>query len=233
MKQTNLDHNKIYSLLEAQSQAIPRETTPSFHELHRFKMKIEENKSALHHYPYSMNAGRVLIYKAIFLAISFIFAALAGYLYSIYFNWTFSLLFGTTASVRTFLCGFSLALSAIALVAGLWIQPEREITHSIVNKTRHKARKIYSKKAAELSGYNASQNVISEHGLLLFREHYEIWLEEINDLEEEAILMVKRIRMSRVLSDKEKERLYNQALLELQTELDSRLAALNNGEAAS
>lgn len=228
MKQTNTDHNKIYSLLEAQP-PLP----PTFHELHRFKMKIEENKSALHHYPYSLNLGKVLIYKAIFLAISFIFAALAGYLYSIYFNWTFSLLFGTTAGVRSFLCGFSLVLSGIALVVGLWIQPEREIAHSIVSKTKLKARKIFSRKAAELSGHNASHHVISEHGLLLFREHYELWLEDINDLEEEVLLIVKRIRLSRVLSEKEKERLYNQALFELQTELESRLTALNSGKAAS
>lgn len=226
MKHLNIDSNKIYSLIEAQAKVIPRVHSPTFHELHRFKMKIEENKSALHHHPYSVNKGRVLIYKAVFLGISFIFAALAGYLYSIYFNWTLNLFLGTTGSIRAFLCGFTLFLSALSLLAGLWIQPEREITHSIVNKAKRKARKIYSKKAAELTGHHAS-HLRSENALPLFREHYALWLEEVNEREEKVLLIMKRIRLSQVLSEKEKERLYNQALFELQTELDHHLTALS------
>jgi hypothetical protein len=141
------------------------------------------------------------------------------------FNWTFSFLFGTTGSIRTLLCGISLALSGVALVVGLWLQPERELVHISVKKTKQKARKIFSRKWAELYGNSA--------GRTLFREHFEHWLEQINDIEEETILIVKRIRLSLVLSEKEKERLYNQALCELQIELDRRLTALNIGEALS
>lgn len=228
MKHLNIEQSKVFSLSE--NPFASREIPPTFQELHRFKMQIEENKSALHHYPYSLNHGKMLLYKAIFLGISLIFAALAGYLYSIYFNWTFTLLFGTTGGVRSFLCGFSLLLSFAALVVGLWIRPEREIAHSIVNKIKQKGRKIFSKKKAELSGHMASPRIVSDHGNVLFREHYELWLEEINDIEEEVLLILQRITLSRVLSAKEKERLYNQALLELQLRLESHLTTIHGGE---
>lgn len=201
-----------------------------FEDLNHFRRKIEEGRSGLHQYPYTVNKGKVIIYQMIFLLLSVIFFAAAVHLYFSHFNWVYYMIFSGMLSLKSFLlcvcCGLGIATGGIAFS----LKPENEIAEFSLRRALRKIKKIYRRRVHLTHCAHFS----SPKGMCAIRKGnvtiYEDLCDKMAMLREEVKMTLKRIRISKTLSDVQKEKLYNQSILELQFQLESLVVAYKRNE---
>jgi len=183
--------------------------------LTQFKTILKEEKGGLEHYPYSVNKGRVFAYKTIFMTLAALFGGLSFHLYSSSLIWSVNLLFGNSLNLKLALCLLSAFIGTLALATSLAMTPEKEVAAGIVGTAKRRARRLLARRLAKLRHDRTFGIGKEPHDSGYWRELYSEAVEKIKEHQEEAALLIKRIRISRTLTDKEKESLYNQALCEL------------------
>lgn len=189
-----------------------------FQELHLFKKNVEEGGSGLHHFPYTVNKNKVLIYKTIFFLLSSLFAIASFYIYKSYLNLNCLVLFGMCEGAKALVSTFCIVLSAGSLIIALKTHPSKEIVNLEIAKIVKQAKTSYSrKKRNNYLNYCGSNESLKK--LRKLKQIYEDFLESINDLKEETLQTMQRITLSKFLNNNDKEKLLNQAVLELQFKL--------------
>lgn len=205
-------------MLVNNNQNLPSSNPSLFEELQLFKKNVEEGGSGLHHYPYTLNKNKVLIYKTIFFLLSSLFAIASFYIYKSYLNLNCLIIFGMCEGAKTLASTFCIALSIGSLIIALKIHPSKEIVNLEVAKIVKQAKNFYSRKKRNNYLNHCGSNE-SLKNLRIIKQTYQDFLESTNDLKEETLQTMQRITLSRFLSDNDKEKLLNQAVLELQFKL--------------
>lgn len=191
-----------------------------FEELNHFRNKVEEGRSGLHHYPYTVNKGKVAIYQLIFIILSAVFFGAAAYLYFSHLNWVYFTLLGSCTNLKIFFYFLCAILGASTAFMGMTIRPEKEVADFCFKRAFKKIKKIYDRKVS--SSHCAHYS--SPRGMCTIRRGnksvYEDLRATIISMREEVQLTLKRIHVSKTMDDEQKEMLYNQTILELQFNLE-------------
>jgi hypothetical protein len=112
------------------------------------------------------------------------------------------------------------------MITGTLHHPSEEIGNGIYKRAKSKLHKHYQRKVETLLQGNASysQSPYKKQLRIKMDDH----LESMEEIREEAFLIMKRVRISRAFNEVEKEELYNEALFELQCRLNDELQAFQN-----
>ncbi|MCB1113174.1 MAG: hypothetical protein KDK62_00265 [Chlamydiia bacterium] len=174
-----------------------------FDELDRFKEETKQSEAKL----YEATKARVKNYRLIFISLGILFLILAWVIYNKSAIW-----FSTFAKPAVDFLAFALALAAFTLAA--FLRYETETVRALYHHSAERLKAKYRIKKAALS-----QN----HELPaqdLIRQRIALWgkfahaKEKLKKLEMETLELMKQISRSD-LELKEKEKLYNLALLEM------------------
>lgn len=207
-----------------------QEIKPSAYDLHLFKMLIEKSKSGLQYKPYTSNKLKVYAYKGIFFAISLFFVLVSLHLYTTNISWTAQFIFGSSGNARFFFCALSFLLGIFSCYTALKIVPHRELASSIIRNAKRKANRLYRKKLFFLSYQRIIEASEIKDAETCWRFALDDVQEEFDELLSKSHLLLDRISISRRLSQSEKEKLFNEALVELQTELSNILKNFSEGK---
>ena len=131
-------------LFTAKLASVPRH----YPELEQFKQLIKHSKNINHSHPYTANKTRVLIYRLIFLSISFIFLTLGFLIFWKIGGW--SLIFSPTSitAIKGILCSTCAVLFASSLMIALSLRNERETVLFYIHKARFLLKESYVRKRA-------------------------------------------------------------------------------------
>ncbi|MCB1112694.1 MAG: hypothetical protein H7A37_09235 [Chlamydiales bacterium] len=190
-------------------------------EIDQFREHIQSTKSGLHHVPYTVNKGKIMVYKAIFLGLGLLFMVLGLWLYSSVINWHCPAIFENCENMKNFLIGFCYFIGFISIVYSLMMKPEQEIASLVVKKALNRAKKIHKKKMMQFSYERVVAGTYTYNQVSKYRAAYHDILDKVHLIETDAMLLIKRISISRVMKEEEKENLYNQAIEDLQHKLHS------------
>jgi hypothetical protein len=201
-----------------------------FEELNHFRRKIEQGRSGLHQFPYTIHKNKVSMYQMVFIMLSVIFFAAAIHLYFAHFNWIYYLMFSGTITLQSFLITISCGMGIATGGMGLSLKPEGEIADYSLRRAHRKIKKIYRRKVR----FSHCAHYSSPKGMCTLRQGntliYEDLIDKLHSLKEENNMTLKRIRLSKKLSDQQKENLYNQAILELQFKLERLVSAYKSNQ---
>ncbi len=190
-----------------------------FAELRLFRKKIEEGRSGLHHFPYTVNKNRAMTYKTVFLLLSALFAGASFYIHQSYFNTACFFFFGACSYPKLVATCLSLSLSICSLLISFATNPISEITKNTARNAMKIAGKIYRRRMMEVSTFHFFRRDEGPNLKNQNRETYEDLLDLIQKEKKQTAMVMKRVDISKTLSDKEKELLLNQSVLELQYKL--------------
>lgn len=184
--------------------------------LQLFKHLLETSRTGLQFYPYTLKKKYVLLYKAIFFGIGIFLAALGLYIYTASYNFIAMHLFSAGYFAKIFIVGLSSVLSATAFIQAAKTQPHKEIILDIIKTARKKVYRLYRKKIFFLKYQRTVENCEIEDAKTSWDFLLEDVLETFQEKKEASLLLSDRIYLSKVLSVFEKEKLFNEALYELQ-----------------
>jgi len=196
-----------------------------FSELESFRFSLKQNRNHLSHYPYTSNKNRVLLYKVVFLLLTIIFTALSAYLYTANICWVFHSFIANPDMLKNFLSLICSVCAICSFIIGFFASPEIDIATHLVHKAKKRAKKIFKRAACEIRFNHRTDDSLIDY----CRELYHGVYEKMTRFKDEQLLLLKRIRISRQLSDKEKETLYNQAITELESKLQGLLEDYKSG----
>lgn len=191
-----------------------------FTELTKFRRNIEEGRCGLHHYPYTTNKNKIFIYKSIFFGLSGLFICLALYLYYSHLSWTFAFLFRDNMPIKQVICFICGVFCAFSAGLGLLITPEKELALQAVMSAKRQIKKVYRRRLNSISCVHNSSPMGTSHERIVIKHTYEDTLEKLEAFKSETLMTLKRIGISKQLSESQKEHLYNQVILELQFKLE-------------
>ena len=200
--------------------AKPFFTKQRYADLEIFRQVIEESKAGLHHQPYTNYKKKTLFYQCIFFGFALLFFVLGvialaipsalgcGFLFS-----SCSFLKGILVSVCTI---FSLASSTLALR----LKTEKEAVIRCVRKARGQLKISYARKKLRL-GVKSFFSLFGpgKQKATALRQLYHETCDKMNDKKDESLHLVHRIATAETLCAKEKEDLLNQAIEELDDQL--------------
>ncbi len=193
--------------------------------LHLFKNQIEVDQLNPEHKPYSHQKSTVLIYRMIFLTIGVIYFILGAILLSKSLSWTCGFIFGSTTAVKSVLlsvCG-SVSLSSIWL--GLCMTTERESVKNTVRQAHREIKKIYERKLTQNGIKRFFANEMDLRRSTAFKQHLQDFLDNLHLEQKHATHLVDRIAKSNSLNKESREELFNQAIIELRSKLNSIIQA--------
>jgi hypothetical protein len=190
-------------------------------DLNNFKKVIKESHTCLRFHPYTVNKIKIQIYKMIFFALTALFLFLSAYLVKSSLSWTCHLIFGCSVTIQYILCMTCVLFATSSFILGIMLQPETEIASQMIKKAKKRARKICYAKIFELKLQmsSAPDNIQGDGDY--YRMLYEKTADAIDECKEKTALLLKRIRISKTLTDENKDTLYNQVLVDLQEKLDT------------
>ena len=113
-----------------------------FEELNRFRRKVNEGRSGLHHYPYTVHKNKVTLYQMIFFTLTIVFLGAGFYVSISHFNWVYYALFGGAFTAKSFFCAICGMLGISTATIGVSMQAEQEIAMYCVKKAHRKIKKI-------------------------------------------------------------------------------------------
>lgn len=208
---------KNFALLHTISRKPNLEYDP---DLNHFRTEVD-------HHPYFISKKNVLKYRVIFFLLGAIFTALALFVFVEKTSWFCSILFTNCwfAQMSLFSLCMLLAISSTSL--GIFIRPEQDAVHHLAQRAKKKILRIYAQKCPHF-GYG---------WLLIFRgdkqaasllKTYHDAVDKLNDLKHSTIALLKQVANSENLDFKNKEHLFNQALLELKDKLNWIVRSFNS-----
>lgn len=188
-------------------------------ELNRFRQKIEEEKIGPHHQPYRAGRRRTMTYQTIFFSLGLLFLFLCIFMYTQSMTWSGSLIFVNYTATKTALCIFTFILSVTACIMGASITTEKEAANQIIHRARYKIRRILSYKKAEfgLTRFLSFGHQFKKH--MASKEAFHDAWEKIHESKKTAYALLEQISRTKGLDKPAIEKLYNQAILELNDRL--------------
>lgn len=192
--------------------------------LHQFRQKIEQAKSAPHHKPYHAVKAKAQAYQLIFLSLSIVFTILFFIVYSYTRNPYISLLSMNFALPKVVGCFFSVFCAFASMVVGLSIRVEKEAISKLIGRAKQRLRRTVHSQYTQISARNRL-TVFNKYKLMnILRQHHKLALDKIAESQEIALILLQKITECPESATQLKETLYNEAILELDENLQFILA---------
>jgi hypothetical protein len=210
----SLYHYPLHSRTPEKSEAPPRQ----FNELNTFRKNIEEKKAGPHHQPYQAGRKKALIYQSLFFGLGVIFLLMTIFMYTQTMNWSGSLFFVNYTATKTVVCLFTFALSLVACGLAYSITTEKEAANQLIHRAESKIRHILAYKRAEFN-LNKFSFGMSYKKNLAANQAFKTAFRKIKESRKITIALLEHIAHEKSLTRDEIEKLFNQALLELNDKL--------------
>lgn len=188
-----------------------------FAELHQFRQQIDGGLSQ----PYHVHRSNALMYRTIFWAIGLLFMALMFITYFQNTNWFCGLFFSNCLMAKLSLSGICGVLALAAIAFGTYIRAEREAMGHLLRVVKRKIHTVYSHKCATLGWKRFLMYFQGCAVTAGARRAYHDAMEKVHEIQEATCNLMRHIVRSRQLDRSTRERLLNQALLEMREKLDS------------
>lgn len=189
-----------------------------YNELNQFREQLEEAKSAPHHQPYQAGRKKALFYQIIFYGLGLIFLFITLFMYTQTMNWAGSLFFVNYTATKTVLCLFTFALSCISFSIGYSISIEKEAVNQLIDRAQAKMRHILRYERAQFAVNHLSFRDQFKKSLLAKQAFHDA-NEKVKESKKITFTLLEHINQTVSLEKKDKEHLYNQAILELNDKL--------------
>lgn len=199
--------------------AHSHQSHPTYNELHEFRQKIEEEKSGPHHQPYQTGRKKAIAYRTIFYGIGLLFLFLCIFMYTQTMNWSGSLIFVNYTATKMSMCIFTLSLSLIACILGHSIKTEKEAVNQLIHRAQNKLRRILHTSKAEhgLTRFLSFGSQFKKH--IAAKEAFHASVEKMHDGKKITYALLYHISKTKGLDNVAMEKLFNQAILELNDKL--------------
>lgn len=196
-----------------------KDRKPIFSFISNSYSKFYSSSTTEPHIIYSKKKAEHKVYQNIFWGLALLFFVLAMLVYSKSTNWTSTVYFQDASFVKTFVYSFSFLLSVTAFAAGYFLKPEREAIKGVVAQFEKCLKILYKKQLAEINWfYSWYGNGYAQK--TTFKEGYQQVLLKVKEYKDTTLHLLEKIDRSPYdLSVKEK--LINQAIFDLQEELNS------------
>jgi hypothetical protein len=195
-------------------------------ELDLFKQQIQGDVDGTPQYTYATSQEKVRWYRTVFFAMGFVFLVLAALAFRQNIL-IFSAYFGNIGQLaKGFLGGISLSLACLAGVLGYGLCVAKEASHHVASRAKRKLLQLYSRKRLErglqgLQGLFFLRENLGKHAAL--KHEYRHTLELIEEQQEKTTHLLQKIQNYSVVDAGYRELLFNQALAELNDQLQSNL----------
>lgn len=188
-------------------------------ELHQFRHQIHTQQQAPLHLPYTAHKKRTWVYKVSFALFSLLFFSLGAIAYVKTFTFTCTFLFGECQIIKNTLCVLCGLLSSSSLGMALFIRTDREAINVILRQGKHQlSRTFHSQRIKE--GLHSFLVFGSEYNQLASLRHLQHETsDKMTEVRNDTLALVKKIDQSEGLDPHDKEKLFNQTLLEFQDKL--------------
>lgn len=193
--------------------------------LNLFKKEIEINKNSPENRPYSFLKPSILLYRIIFLTIGLTYFILAFIIHAKSLNWTCSLIFGSTLAVKMIILIICAGVSFISLYLGLFMKTERESVRLTILRAKKKLKKLYSHQFGALGLQRVFEDEKQNDQSSVIHQQLNRLFERFDHLQEECNHLINRIAQSDSLNERQKEELFNQAIIELKFKLENLIEA--------
>lgn len=206
-------HQSIYPALNADHSGR------NYVELTKFREKIEEEKIGPHHQPYQAGRKKAVAYRTIFYGLGLLFLFLCIFMYTQSMNWSGSLIFVNYTATKMTLCLFTFTLSIAACICGQSIKTEKEAANQLIHRAQSKIRRVLSYKKAEfgLTRFLSFGSQFKKH--VAAKEAFHDAWEKIRDSKKITYALLEQISHTKGLDNQATEKLFNQAILELNDKL--------------
>lgn len=205
-----------------------RELSPN--NLQLFKRLLEMSKTGLHYHPYTMKKRGIFFYRAFFFSMGLILSLLTIYIHTASYNFLAAHFSSVAYFAKIFMTSISSVLAFAGFVIAAKIRPHREIVLEAVKKGKKKGRRLYLKKIFFLQYQKTIEHAEIDDAKTAWRFFYEDFLEYLEAEKERALLLVERIYIAKTLSGLEKEKLFNEAIYELEENLKKALREFRSGK---
>jgi hypothetical protein len=217
--QDNLSRNELtHSILipghSGKVTAIKTEET--YNELDDFREKLEEKGKTYFTQPFTQHKNNALSYRLIFASIGILFIfliALLAFKTSFWYSNLYDTQYFLAKSVLIGTCSF---LSFCSLCFAYNIRAEKEAIHYILQKAKKRLRQLYSRRKSGL-GLKRFYDYEQAHPL---KNAYHQAFDQMYELKVHAMHLIKEVSSSKEIDSVEKERLFNQAILEFRDKLN-------------
>jgi hypothetical protein len=188
-------------------------------ELHKFRQKVEEQKIGPHHQPYRAGRKKTLAYRTIFYSLGLLFLFLCIFIYTQTMNWSGTLIFVNYTATKMAICAFTFILSVASCIIGQTIKIEKEAANQLIHRAQNKIRRILSYKKAEfgLSRFLSFGHQFKKH--VAAKESFHDTWEKIRESKKVTYALLEQIANTKGLDSAALEKLFNQAILELNDKL--------------
>jgi hypothetical protein len=193
-------------------------------ELLAFKKELERAQNGPMQTPYTAYKESTLTYKLIFAALSFLFLSLEYQLLTHSPSWSATVIFGSIGAILGILQALCISLFLASGAIALFLKAEKEAVKDLSRWVKKKLFKTYKKEKLHqnLHSFFFIGEVFRKKGL--FYHHYLDSLHLIEKEEREILHLFFQIRQAKGLKPTEKEKLYNQSILEVKEKFEKILA---------
>jgi hypothetical protein len=206
-------HQQLILKLYKRSTNPKSRITEDYQELQHFKFQVEVEKSGAHFRPYNAMLKKAFIYRSIFIFLGALFFFFAALIYEQSVNWLpYSFIFANSLMAKNTVLTLSYLLSLVAFLMSFTVSAEKEAMNSYIRRTKRKLSRICNKHHFKLKTANSS------HSALLKTLHMDT-LDKVEERREVTKDLFRQIARADIKNHKQKSKLYNEALLELNDHL--------------
>ena len=190
-------------------------TDSRYPDLERFRQNADGNGYDLYFRPYEAYQQKAKVYRWIFFGLSLFFLMLTSLTLFQKTSWFYTLYLQNHFFAKSTLCAFCFSLSLIAGYMGIQIRSEKEAVQHLFQRAAKKIGLVFARKRARFG---------LKHFLFLFddyqestalKQNYHESMDRLYEIREAAFSLFEQITKEEDLSNEERSRLFNQAILEL------------------
>jgi len=195
----------------------------AFATLREFRDKI--SKKELSSRPFTARKRVAQIYTVIFYAISSILLFLSLFVFLSSPNWFYAMYVGHSWLIKALVGSFGVSLAAAAAAVAFHLRAENEAMIHLSSRIRRRLRQIYWLKATALSRQSGVDSNDTALRLKHLKAAYQDAKAQIDDSKDETNILLRQISRASFVNCKGKEELFNQALNELDNQLQQIMSA--------
>jgi len=154
------------------------------------------------------------IYQSIYWGFALLFLVLGTIVYINSINWACSVYFENCTMIKTSTSIFCMVLALAAFIVGYIVRPEKETIYFLVSKMEKSLKNLYHRQrtALDLMSDAVTDKTIRKDSI---SHHYTRALDKLHERQEDALHLIERIAHAKEYGVKEREHLFNLAIVEL------------------
>lgn len=200
------------------SRVVHIQQMSAYPELARFRQKLLNMETASLARPHAYYRRKSMLYRSSFIGFSAVFFSL--FLFLLFHK---ASLFGANIlpigiAMKATGCTFSFIMGLIALAMGCSISADREAVSFIWRQERFRLKRLYSQKRLKY-GWKSFLPPLASSPLALLMDEFHHALEKMDEIKEHTRFLLRRLRQTELLDIKARDRVRNQALLDMQEQL--------------